>query len=107
MGQVVVGTPTPACLRALGAGKVYYVPHRMEERRMIAVAAAGALTPVGLDLSDTMAALYTHVQLVEDLDVLDNDGEPLSGMKIRFAEEIAGPARTGRHGPRGGRRGDA
>ncbi len=60
---------------------------------MIAVAAAGALTPVGLDLSDTMAALYTHVQLVEDLDVLDNDGEPLSGMKIRFAEEIAGPAR--------------
>jgi hypothetical protein len=33
---------------------------------MIAVQAAGALTPVGLDLSDTMAALYTHVQLVED-----------------------------------------
>ena len=60
---------------------------------MIAISAAGALTPVGLDLSDTMAALYTHVQLVEDLDVLDNDGEPLSGMKIRFAEEIAGPAR--------------
>jgi 3-oxoacyl-[acyl-carrier-protein] synthase-1 len=60
---------------------------------MIAIAAAGALTPVGLDLADTMAALYTHVQLVEDLDVLDNDGEPLSGMKIRFAEEIAGPAR--------------
>jgi hypothetical protein len=28
MGQVVVGTPTPACLRALGTGKVYYVPHR-------------------------------------------------------------------------------
>jgi hypothetical protein len=28
MGQVVVGTPTPACRRALGAGKVYYVPHR-------------------------------------------------------------------------------
>jgi len=60
---------------------------------MIAVAAAGALTPVGLDLTDTMAALYTHVQLVEDLDVLDSDGEPLSGMKIRFAEELAGPAR--------------
>jgi len=60
---------------------------------MIAIAAAGALTPVGLDLSDTMAALYTHVQLVEDLYVLDNDGEPLSGMKIRFAEDIAGPAR--------------
>jgi 3-oxoacyl-[acyl-carrier-protein] synthase-1 len=60
---------------------------------MIAIAAAGALTPVGLDLTDTMAALYTHVQLVEDLDVLDNDGEPLSGMKIRFAEDIAGPAR--------------
>ena len=65
----------------------------MEERRMIAIAAAGALTPVGVDLTDTMAALYTHVQLVEDLDVLDNDGEPLSGMKIRFAEDIAGPAR--------------
>jgi 3-oxoacyl-[acyl-carrier-protein] synthase I len=60
---------------------------------MIAIAAAGALTPVGLDLTDTMAALYTHVQLVEDLDVLDSDGEPLSGMKIRFAENIAGPAR--------------
>jgi 3-oxoacyl-[acyl-carrier-protein] synthase-1 len=60
---------------------------------MIAIAAAGALTPVGLDLTDTMAALYTHVQLVEDLDVLDDDGEPLSGMKIRFAEDIAGPAR--------------
>jgi 3-oxoacyl-[acyl-carrier-protein] synthase-1 len=60
---------------------------------MIAVQAAGALTPVGLDLSDTMAALYTHVQLVEDLEVLDNDGEPLSGMKIRFAQDIAGPAR--------------
>ena len=28
MGQVVVGTPTPACLRALGAGKIYRVPHR-------------------------------------------------------------------------------
>ena len=40
-----------------------------------------------------MAALYTHVQLVEDLDVLDNDGEPLSGMKICFSEELAGPAR--------------
>jgi 3-oxoacyl-[acyl-carrier-protein] synthase-1 len=60
---------------------------------MIAVAAAGAMTPVGLDLTDTMAALYTHVQLVDDLDVLDNDGEPLSGMKIRFAQDIAGPAR--------------
>ena len=60
---------------------------------MIAIAAAGALTPVGLDLTDTMASLYTHVQLVEDLDVLDSDGEPLSGMKIRFAEDIAGLAR--------------
>ena len=28
MGQVVVGTPTRACLRALGAGKLYCVPHR-------------------------------------------------------------------------------
>jgi 3-oxoacyl-[acyl-carrier-protein] synthase-1 len=60
---------------------------------MIAVASAGALTPVGLDLTDTMAALYTHVQLIEDLDVLDCDGEPLSGMKIRFAQDIAGSAR--------------
>jgi 3-oxoacyl-[acyl-carrier-protein] synthase-1 len=60
---------------------------------MIAIAAAGALTPVGLDLADTMAALYTHVQLIEDLDVLDSDGEPLGGMKICFADEIVGPAR--------------
>ena len=28
MGQVVVGTPTRACLHALGAGKIYYVPRR-------------------------------------------------------------------------------
>jgi len=28
MGQVVVGTPTAACLRALAAGKIYCVPHR-------------------------------------------------------------------------------
>ena len=33
MGQVVVGTPTRACLRALGAGKVYYVPHRWRSAR--------------------------------------------------------------------------
>ena len=60
---------------------------------MIAVAAAGAITPVGLDLAETAAAIYTQVQLFEDLNVLDSDGEPLSGMKIRFADDLAGPAR--------------
>jgi hypothetical protein len=29
MGQVVVGTPTAACLRALAAGKIYRVPRRL------------------------------------------------------------------------------
>ena len=28
MGQVAVGMPTPGCLRALAAGKIYRVPHR-------------------------------------------------------------------------------
>src|SRR5664279_1610550 len=65
----------------------------MAERSMIAVAAAGAITPVGLDLAETAAAIYTHVQLFEDLKVLDSDGEPLSGMKLRFADDLAGPAR--------------
>jgi 3-oxoacyl-[acyl-carrier-protein] synthase-1 len=60
---------------------------------MIAIHAAGAMTPVGLELADTMASLYTRVQLVADLDVLDSDGEPLSGMKIPFTEELDGPAR--------------
>jgi 3-oxoacyl-[acyl-carrier-protein] synthase-1 len=60
---------------------------------MIAIHAAGAMTPVGLELADTMASLYTRVQLVADLDVLDSDGEPLSGMKIPFADELDGPAR--------------
>jgi len=58
---------------------------------MIAIHAAGAMTPVGLDLTDTMASLYTRVQLVADLDVLDIDGEPLSGMKIPFANELDVP----------------
>jgi 3-oxoacyl-[acyl-carrier-protein] synthase-1 len=61
---------------------------------MIAVQAAGAMTPVGPDLTETMAALYTRVQLLEDLDVLDSEGEPLSGMKIRFEDNLAGPARV-------------
>lgn len=60
---------------------------------MIAVAAAGAITPVGGNLLDTMSALYTRVQLFEDLDVLDDDGEPLSGMKIPFQENLTGAAR--------------
>jgi hypothetical protein len=60
---------------------------------MIAVAAAGAITPVGGDLVDTMSALYTRVQLFEDLDLRDDDGEPLSGMKIPFSEDLSGPAR--------------
>jgi len=60
---------------------------------MIAIHAAGAMTPVGLELADTMASLYTRVQLVADLDVLDSDGEPLSGMRIPFTDELDGPAR--------------
>ena len=60
---------------------------------MIAVEAAGAITPVGLGLADTMAAIYTRVQLLEDLGVLDTDGEPLSGMKVPFADDLAGPER--------------
>jgi len=60
---------------------------------VIAIQAAGAMTPVGLDLTDTMVGLYTRVQLFEDLGVLDSEGEPLSGMKIRFEDELAGPAR--------------
>jgi 3-oxoacyl-[acyl-carrier-protein] synthase I len=60
---------------------------------MIAIHAAGAMTPVGLELVDTMAALYTRVQLVADLNVLDSDGEPLSGMKIPFVDDLDGPAR--------------
>jgi len=51
------------------------------------------MTPVGLDLTDTMVGLYTRVQLFEDLGVLDSEGEPLSGMKIRFEDELPGPAR--------------
>ena len=60
---------------------------------MIVVHAASAITPVGLSLVDTMAAVYTKVQLFEALDVLDSDGEPLSGMKVRFEGELAGPER--------------
>jgi 3-oxoacyl-[acyl-carrier-protein] synthase-1 len=60
---------------------------------VIAVAAAGTITPVGTNLVDTMSALYTRVQLFEDLDALDDDGEPLSGMKIPFKEELRGGAR--------------
>jgi 3-oxoacyl-[acyl-carrier-protein] synthase I len=60
---------------------------------VIAVAAAGTITPVGAGLVDTMSSLYTRVQLFEDLDVRDDDGEPLSGMKIPFKEELSGAAR--------------
>jgi hypothetical protein len=60
---------------------------------MITVAAAGAITPVGSDLVDTMSALYTRVQLFVDLDVCDDDGEPLSGMKIPFSEDLSGATR--------------
>jgi 3-oxoacyl-[acyl-carrier-protein] synthase-1 len=60
---------------------------------VIAVQAAGAITPVGFGLADTMAAIYTRVQLFEDLGVLDTDGEPLSGMKIPFEDDLAGPER--------------
>jgi 3-oxoacyl-[acyl-carrier-protein] synthase I len=60
---------------------------------MIAVEAAAAITPVGLGLAETAAALYTRVQLLQDLDAFDSDGEPLSGMKIPFADDLGGPAR--------------
>jgi len=60
---------------------------------MIAIEAAGAITPVGTNLTDTMVGIYTHVQLFEDLNALDEEGEPLSGMKVRFLGEPAGPGR--------------
>jgi len=60
---------------------------------MIAVEAAGALTPVGTNLTDSMIALFTRVQIFGDLNVLDEEGEPLSGMKIPFPAEPAGPER--------------
>jgi 3-oxoacyl-[acyl-carrier-protein] synthase-1 len=60
---------------------------------MIAIAAAGAITPVGVGLVDSMAAIYTRVQLFEDLGVLDSDREPLSGMKIPFEDGMAGSER--------------
>ena len=60
---------------------------------MIAVAAAGAITPVGLGLVDSIASIYTRVQLFEDLGALDTDGEPLSGMKIPFADGMTATER--------------
>jgi 3-oxoacyl-[acyl-carrier-protein] synthase-1 len=55
---------------------------------MIAIQDAGTITPVGLGLTDTIASLYTRVQLFTDLDVLDSDGEPVSGMKIPFPDTL-------------------
>jgi 3-oxoacyl-[acyl-carrier-protein] synthase-1 len=63
------------------------------ERRMINIVAAGAITPVGVDLTSAMAGLYSRIQLFQDLDVLDGDGEPLSGMKIPFTDDMDGPTR--------------
>jgi 3-oxoacyl-[acyl-carrier-protein] synthase-1 len=60
---------------------------------VIAIEAAGAITPVGLNLVDAMVGIYTRVQMFEDLHMLDDDGEPLSGMKIRFEDDLAGPER--------------
>jgi 3-oxoacyl-[acyl-carrier-protein] synthase-1 len=60
---------------------------------VIAVDAAAAITPVGLGLTDTMASIYTRVQLFEDLGLLDTDGDPLGGMKIPFPDDPAGPER--------------
>ncbi len=60
---------------------------------MIAVEAAGAITPVGANLTDSMIGLYTRVQLFDDLNVLDEEGEPLSGMKIPLADAPDGPDR--------------
>lgn len=52
-----------------------------------------AITPVGTNLTDSMIGLFTRVQLFEDMGVLDEEGEPLGGMKIPFADEPAGPER--------------
>jgi 3-oxoacyl-[acyl-carrier-protein] synthase I len=60
---------------------------------MIAIQAAGAITPVGLGLVDSVASIYTRVQLFEDLGVLDGEGEPLSGMKIPFEDGMVGSER--------------
>lgn len=60
---------------------------------MIVVQAAGLITPVGHSLVDAMAAIYTRVQLFEDLVAEDSDGEPLSGMKVRFEADLTGPER--------------
>jgi len=60
---------------------------------VIAIQAASAVTPVGFGLADSMAAIYTRVQLFEDLGVLDDDGEPLSGMKVPFEGDLPGPER--------------
>jgi 3-oxoacyl-[acyl-carrier-protein] synthase-1 len=60
---------------------------------VIAVDAASAITPVGLGLTDTMASIYTRVQLFEELGLLDTDGEPLGGMKIPFPDDPPGPER--------------
>jgi 3-oxoacyl-[acyl-carrier-protein] synthase-1 len=60
---------------------------------VIAVEAAGAITPVGLNLVDAMVGIYTRVQMFEDLHMLDDDGEPLSGMKVLFEDDLAGPER--------------
>jgi len=54
---------------------------------VIAIEAAGALTPVGSNLTDSMIGLYTRVQIFEDLGIPDEEGEPISGMKVRFADD--------------------
>jgi 3-oxoacyl-[acyl-carrier-protein] synthase I len=65
----------------------------VEHVAVIAVESAGAITPVGTNLTDTMIGLYTGVQLFDDLGLCDEDGEPLSGMKVRFADSPVGPER--------------
>ena len=60
---------------------------------MIVVQTAGLMTPVGQSLVDAMAAIYTRVQLFEDMLAPDSDGEPLSGMKVRFEADLPGPER--------------
>ncbi len=60
---------------------------------MIAIEAAGALTPVGTNLTDTTIGLFTRAQLFEDTGTVDEEGEALSGMKIRFEDDLAGVER--------------
>jgi len=47
----------------------------------LSIEATGAFTPVGRNLSLTMASIYTKVQRYDDLGLTDRRGEPLSGAR--------------------------